>query len=241
VILGDITFRDFEIPPTIQFGGSQRIAIHRLGGGGRVIDALGNDDADIEFSGALFGTDAIERASQLAALCSSGRVIPLAWDAYYFLVVVKEFSADYKSDRWIPYRLSCVISPPGKPVDSSVLPSVADAIIEDLKQAASLFLSGRLKYVDIATTLAQAGIPARNSQAHLAAVSALSELDGQIGVRLIAAEQDGTASNRLGFDLVSPAVDRLGLMVGSTRAMAILTTARAYTRRALARLISGRQ
>ncbi len=38
LFLGPIVFADFEIPESINFGGTQRLAIHRLAGGGRVIE-----------------------------------------------------------------------------------------------------------------------------------------------------------------------------------------------------------
>ena len=45
VILGPIALQGFEVPESITIGGAQRLAIHRLPGGARVIDALGPDDA----------------------------------------------------------------------------------------------------------------------------------------------------------------------------------------------------
>ena len=50
VTIGSITLRDFEVPSIVRFGGMQRLVEHRLGGGGRVIDALGSDDDDISFA-----------------------------------------------------------------------------------------------------------------------------------------------------------------------------------------------
>ena len=47
--LGSVSFRSFEVPATINVGGAQRLAVHRLLGGIRVIDALGRDDSDISF------------------------------------------------------------------------------------------------------------------------------------------------------------------------------------------------
>ena len=238
MILGDITFRDFEVPPTIQFGSSQRLAIHRLGGGGRVIDALGTDDADIDFSGTLSGTDAVERAAQISVLCGAGTPTALAWDTYYFRVIVKEFNADYRSNRWIPYRLSCIICSTDAAFGKRSTMSTVDTVAADIRQATALFPAGGLLYADVAKNL-QSSIPTRNSQAYLAAVAALSELDRQITACLMEAEHAGIGPDRAGFDLANPAVDRLDLMVESARSIAILTTARAYTRRALARFIDG--
>ena len=54
--LVQIVFQDFELPSGINFGGRQRLALHRLPGGSRVIDALGRDDAQISFAGIFTGS-----------------------------------------------------------------------------------------------------------------------------------------------------------------------------------------
>ncbi len=163
----------------------------------------------------------------------------LAWDAYYFRVIVKEFSADYKSNRWIPYRLSCVICSTDAASSIGSITSVVDTVAADIQQATALFPAGSLAYASVTKSLTQSSIPARNSTAYLAAVSELSELDSQITTCLIAAEQEGTEPEPAGFDLANPVADRIGRMVESAGAIAILTTARAYTRRALARFLDG--
>ena len=43
VILGGIVFQDFKIPERINFGGAQRLVVHKLVGGNRTVDALGSD------------------------------------------------------------------------------------------------------------------------------------------------------------------------------------------------------
>ena len=59
LLLGPVAFQDFEVPCGVNFGGRQRLALHRLPGGSRVIDALGRDDAQISFSGIFSGSDAL--------------------------------------------------------------------------------------------------------------------------------------------------------------------------------------
>jgi hypothetical protein len=56
--LGGVPFQDFEVPEQIRFGGSQRLAVHELIGGGRVVDALGDDAGEISFSGIFSSSDA---------------------------------------------------------------------------------------------------------------------------------------------------------------------------------------
>ena len=66
LLLGPVAFQDFELPANIGFGGEQRLAVHCLPGGARVIDVLGRDDAEITFSGIFSGSDATLRARTLA-------------------------------------------------------------------------------------------------------------------------------------------------------------------------------
>ena len=107
--LGPVAFAGFELPSSITIGGRQRLAIHRLPGGVRIIDALGADPADLAWSGIFTGPDAAIRARALDTLRIVGFSLPLAWDAFVYTVVIERFEADYRSPWWIPYRLSCVV------------------------------------------------------------------------------------------------------------------------------------
>jgi hypothetical protein len=109
VILGAIAFQDFEVPEKIVFGGAQRVAVHELIGGGRVVDALGYDDAEISFAGVFSGGDAVARAQALDAMRASGEVVSLTWDSYFYTVIIAQFVADYEKPWWIPFALRCVV------------------------------------------------------------------------------------------------------------------------------------
>ena len=109
LILGPISFQDFEVPASINIGGQQRLVIHRLLGGARVIDALGRDDSDISFSGVFSGDTAIIRARALDQMRVSGLTVSLTWDVFFYSVIIKSFEADYHSGWWIPYRIRCTV------------------------------------------------------------------------------------------------------------------------------------
>ena len=102
LLLGPIVFQDFEIPSGINFGGRQRLALHRLPGGFRVIDALGRDDAQISFAGIFTGSDATLRARSLDELRVAGIALPLTWDVLFYTVLISDFHADYRNGWWIP-------------------------------------------------------------------------------------------------------------------------------------------
>lgn len=66
--IGPIDLYDFEVPPSISFGGCHRLAVHKLASGERLIEPLGPDDDDIQFQGVFSGPDAELRARALDVL-----------------------------------------------------------------------------------------------------------------------------------------------------------------------------
>jgi hypothetical protein len=104
--LGDFTFSGTEIPERIQFGGDQAMAVHRMVGGIKQVDALGPDHAPLEWSGVLFGAEALSRARYLDWLRVQGKPLALAWSELRYTVVVRSFRATYLLANNIPYRTS---------------------------------------------------------------------------------------------------------------------------------------
>ena len=127
--LGPVAFQDFEIPPSIAFGGKQRVAVHYLSSGQRVMEALGPDDATISFAGMLSGPSASQRARDIDALRSLGQSLILAWDAFSYPVIIASFQAEYRNQWWIPYRISCTVlsNPQGQELDVA-LPPTSEAL-----------------------------------------------------------------------------------------------------------------
>lgn len=109
LLLGPIAFQGFEVASGVTFGGAQRLAQHDLPGGGRVIDALGDDQSQITIAGILSGPDATVRARALAALRGEGAVLSMTWDVFFYSVVVQTFQAEFRAAWWIPFRLTCVV------------------------------------------------------------------------------------------------------------------------------------
>ena len=107
--VGSIDLQDFEVPQSVRFGGRHRLVVHTLAGGGRSIERLGPDDADIQFSGTFSGSFAETRARALDNLRVSGDIIWLTWESFRREVIVKSFLADYVNPWWIPYQISCVV------------------------------------------------------------------------------------------------------------------------------------
>jgi hypothetical protein len=210
--LGPVAFAGFELPSSITLGGRQRLAIHRLPGGLRIVDALGADPADLAWSGIFTGPDAADRARTLDTLRIAGQPLLLAWDAFLYSVVIESFQADYRSPWWIPYRLSCsVLQDEAANVITAAF-SLAPTITGDLTAAGA--------YATTATaSIAIAGATTAGTAAYTAAKAALSNTATSLSVQVAAAEPAIQAPD------VPSAVAACGLL-------AQLTAAQAYVARA---------
>jgi hypothetical protein len=137
LLLGPVMFQGFELPASIGFGGGQRLAVHRLPGGARVIDAMGRDDAPLSWSGTFAGSDATLRARLLDLLRAQGSPLPLAWDCFAYLVVIERFTASYEHVTWVPYQISCTVVADQSAVFARAATSLLDGVTDDLQTAAS--------------------------------------------------------------------------------------------------------
>ena len=167
LLLGPVTFQSFELPPRIGFGGEQRLAVHRLPGGARVIDAMGPDDAPIAWSGAFSGPDAADRARLLDLLRAEGLPLPLAWDAFAYLVVIASFEASYERPNWVPYRLACVVLADQTQVATALAASLVSTVAADLGAAPAVDVSAAT------AALAAPGATTLGTSAYGAAVAAV--------------------------------------------------------------------
>lgn len=131
LLLGDILFRDFEIPSRLAgaVGGRQMLAKHKLIGGKRITDAMGPDPADPTWEGRFRGPNAEDRARAVDALRAAGQEVLLTFGSFQYSVVVEEFTCEYLQAYEIPYRIKCYITQ----VDTvDVAPSLDDSINADL-------------------------------------------------------------------------------------------------------------
>lgn len=137
--LGDFEFSRLEIPEKIPFGGEQRLVVHELVGGIRVIDAMGRNDAPIEWGGLFQGDTALARARYLDGLRIAGQSLVLTWDELIYEVVISSFKAEFERFYQIPYRISCtVLQDLSSPVTSIADPGIDDLIAEDMNSANGL-------------------------------------------------------------------------------------------------------
>lgn len=126
LVLGPVAFAAFEVPERISFGGRQRVAVHRLLGGGRVVDAMGADEDEVAWSGAVSGPDAGARLRVLDGMRRGGRAWPLLWDGWRWQVVVTRLQVGAENPCWAPYRIRCTVLPEPGAADDALPLGVLD-------------------------------------------------------------------------------------------------------------------
>ncbi|MDE2302435.1 MAG: hypothetical protein KGK11_07720 [Sphingomonadales bacterium] len=165
--LGDFTFQRGEIPERIAFGTQQQLQVHRLVGGGRVIDAMGAAPLRPEWSGWLSGPAALDRARQLKRMAEAGAPLPLAWGEFAYSVLIAQFSAEDRAGPFLPYRIALeVLEDTGAPAPAAPPPGFAAVLAGDLAGAVAAasavpVLAAAMTTVSGAMTAALAGYGAQ--------------------------------------------------------------------------------
>lgn len=138
VKLGDFEFRDYEVPSKICFGGEQRLAIHELVGGTRVVDATGRQDRALEWEGRFQGQEATPRARYLDFLRIQGKPLELTWWEFRYRVVIVSYEADFERFYQIPYKIKLVVVQDlASPTKASTLDSIDSAIRDGVTESKS--------------------------------------------------------------------------------------------------------
>ena len=151
---GAFVFSGAEVPEKITFGGDQMLAVHKLVGGLRVVDAMGPDDHALSWSGWFLGSanaadpqagalpdarSATGRARFLDAVRRSGLLCTLAWGDFSYQVVVSKFTADYEKPYKVPFSIRCeVVQDRTRSAASAALASPSDALNGDASTLTTL-------------------------------------------------------------------------------------------------------
>ena len=243
LVLGPVAFRDFEIPERIAFGGAQRLTVHKLPGGQRVIDALGRDDRELTWSGFFAGPDATERARMLDLLRMQGAVLSLTWDVFFYSVVIASFEVEYRKQWWLPYRLSCtVLLDQAEPVPDPI-GSLDTQTATDLGFASDMAGSAGISLASAQAAIAAPGAVTPGTSAFAAAESLVGQAQSQVTDGIAQAEsQLGTATSAvplLGPGAAAASVAAIGVIGSAAGQLAALVAAKGYIGRTLLNLTSG--
>ncbi len=232
LMLGQVAFEDFEVPSGITFGGAQQLAVHRLVGGSRVIDALGRDDAQITFSGIFSGADATWRARTLDDLRATGTALPLTWDVFFYTVIISRFQADYRNGWWIPYRIGCTVL---RDEAAALMPtaiSLTNLLMDDVGIAGNLAAGAAIDLSHVQTACSVPGASMRGSAAYNVAQATLVEAQATLNSAVTGAEAAFVASDRWPVGSASQTASSLCAATNVAGQLSALTTARSYIARA---------
>ena len=179
---------------------------------------MGRDDSALSWSGILSGADAGDRARTFDAMRVAGGVLPLAWDAFCYNVVITQLDLDYCNPWWITYKVECTVLSDLAQSAPVQTPDVVSSILADLSAASGpLGLSSLLAEASAAGAL----LPGAGG---VAAVSlGLSQVQASIAPAVASAEQALSATD-------------IPTLVTACGSLAQLSTAQGYVGRALANL-----
>ena len=216
--LGNVAFDGFEVPARVRFGGAQRTAVHKLLGGGRAIDTMGRDDHSLVWSGILSGNNASDRARALDAMRVTGNVLPLAWDAFCYDVIIADLNFEFCSPWWITYKMACIVVTDLAQSVIDVSAGAADTIIADLTTASAFLNVGALL-----TTALAPGALVDGASGLPSLIAGLSSLQASVGPGIAAAENNLDSTD-------------LPTLVSSSGTIAQLCTGAGYLDRSLTNL-----
>ena len=223
LLIGPVLLQGFELPDHISWGGGQRLIVHKMPGGGRILDSLGRDDADISWSGVFTGADAGLRARLIDLMRAGGRLWPLAWSSFFYSVVIKTFDVDYRKENWLPYRISCTVA---RDVVEAVVGSVLSTTEAALADLASADAAGTgLDLTSAMAAISAAGAASSGTVANVQAGASLAAVGSSIDGGITAQQAVLSATQITAGDDIITNTNAAGQL-------AALTAARGYVRRA---------
>jgi hypothetical protein len=230
--LGPVVLQRFEVPDHINIGGKQRLAVHRLTDGRRVIDSLGRDDSDISFQGVFSGPDATMRARLLDVLRVAGNPLPLTWDVFFYSVILSDFQALYENGAWIPYRITCAVLRDEASSFISAPVSLADSLISDISTATASSSGASLDFTSLQASLAAPSVTMQDTSAYGSACTGIATMQSTVAAQ-IATEESSLQANTTSFDTSTlSALQSLSVAAQSAQMLAGLSMTRAYLGRA---------
>ena len=135
VVLDSFVFAGFEVPEYITVPGTMGMTVHKMPGGERVIDMLGDDPGDIAWSGTFIDGQPDDRARELEHLRSAGDPLGLQWGPYFYTVVIRSYSFKTMYSR-VSYDIACTVLRNEATAPGGVDPDLTNAVGGDILTAA---------------------------------------------------------------------------------------------------------
>ena len=136
VTLGGLSLNGYEVPDVLRVGGQQSLVVHKLPGGQRVLQSMGDDPAQLTLSGKFVGPTAATRALQFEAMRKSGQQVTLSAAGISVQAVVASFSYDYQMQgAVVPYQLTIEIVTQVALASSLSSSSLSSLVASDLGSA----------------------------------------------------------------------------------------------------------
>lgn len=213
--IGGLALTDFEVPSQVSFGGEQKLTIHKLIGGARIIDAMGRDDSAVSWRGIFSGSDAGDRARMLDAMRVAGGPLSLSWDEFCYTVIIQSLRMEFRNPWWIPYDISCTVLTDQAQGLLDYVPDLSDAVLADLTTASL--------YYNVSTSIAATSVSDALTQGntdYTAATGALAGTAQAINTAIVASQQTLASTN-------------LATIVSASGTLAQLCAARGYVERSI--------
>lgn len=133
VILGGITLTGVEVPSALRVGGEHNLVVHKLVGGARVIQAMGNDPARQTLAGLFTGPNAQARALSIEQMRAAGSEIAFSAAGLSQRVRIASFWYTYQEKgAVIPYELALEIQPAPAVSATASLSALSDLVGPDI-------------------------------------------------------------------------------------------------------------
>lgn len=231
VTIGSITLGAFEVPEAISTTTTQVLAVHRLVGGARVINAMGPDYEPIRLSGIWTGASAMQRCRAMDALREAAQPVPLTWGVRLYTVMIRSHRAeDRRNQTWIPYSIECEVLPTAPNPQPTAITAKA-GILGDLQsaaQSAAGAVSSVLQPISGLISTAQAALnvvgPLLPGRTLGAAAGLLATANGAVTTGLSAADATFAATSQT----------NLGGLLNSSGDLAVMAQAQGFVQRAAA-------
>ena len=240
VTLGTFEFTNFEVPEQMPWGGAQKLNVHKMPGGARVIDNMGRDDHAITWAGVFLGSDHASRAAALNSLRLQGQPLPLAWGPHFRTVVISDFSPVTVGPGRTNYSITVEIL---YVVQGAQTPTLLGSILADVSTAVGFNVQDALGQASQALATASTAVSAvtvltGGSSAALGVLGTLSSTSATLAG--VAGTADGSVTaiggggpGLLGTSNGTTAATNLASLAGATGIMANARAAAAYVGRAV--------